>query len=148
MNVEKLRTAQDWATFYRHRFGLPVVERGGFVMLPITARIGVVHLPTAHARRARTALDEQTHCVPLLARQIRWSFLTRPEKILSRDTLAMLEALDIGVPAMGSALMLPTSMGPHAREGCRWIVPPQLDLPLVSRATVLDAALATAAAPD
>lgn len=43
MNADKLRTVEDWVAFYRHEFGLPVSERGGFVMLPVTGKVAIVN---------------------------------------------------------------------------------------------------------
>ncbi|RDI46692.1 hypothetical protein [Nocardia mexicana] len=142
MNVEKLRTVEDWVTFYRHEYGLPVNERGGFVMLPITGRIGIVHLPTVRAERVRDSLTEQGMAGPMLARQIRWSFLVAPDSRPGTQVLDVLNRLDIGIPAIGSAVMLPTGLGRWTREGCRWVVPPSRDNKLPPLSVVITTALA------
>ncbi|WP_280273786.1 hypothetical protein [Nocardia wallacei] len=142
MNVEKLRTVEDWVAFYRYEYGLPVHERGGFVMLPITGRVGVVHLPTAYAGGVRDSLTTQGADGPTLARQIRWSFLVAPD---SRPGAAVLDALnrsDIGIPIAGSAVMLPTGLGRWTREGCHWVRPPSRDDELPPLSVVIATALA------
>lgn len=141
MNVEKLRTVDDWAAYYRHEFGLPVAERAGFVMLPVTDRVCVVHLPTAHAEKTRSLLDSQDIRVPLLARKVRWSFLAHPDRRPNPDVVRMLDRIGIGVPGVGSALMLPTGLGRWNREGCHWIVPPDRDGLLPPLSAVVNAAL-------
>ncbi|MGF6882158.1 hypothetical protein ABIA39_002757 [Nocardia sp. GAS34] len=130
MNVEKLRTVEDWVALYRHEFALPVTERGGFVMLPITGSIGVVHLPVLRAERVRTALADQGVSVPMLARQIRWSFVVTPDERPANRVVDVLNRLDIGIPGIGSAVMLPTGLGRWTREGCHWIVPPTRTMPV------------------
>ncbi|GAA5047659.1 hypothetical protein [Nocardia callitridis] len=145
MNVEKLRTVEDWVAFYRHEFGLLVSERGGFVMLPITSRVCVVHLPTARAERVRLAMEQRGSCGPMLARQIRWSFLARPDNRPDADALQVLNRLDIGVPAIGSAVMLPTGLGRWTREGCYWVTPPSRDETLPPLSVVIATALAVGA---
>lgn len=130
MNVEKLRTVEDWVALYRHEFALPVTERGGFVMLPITGRIGVVHLPVIRAERVRAALSDRGISNPVLARQIRWSFVVTPDDRPANRVMELLARLDIGIPAIGSAVMLPTGLGRWTREGCHWIVPPARVMPV------------------
>ncbi|MFF0488888.1 hypothetical protein ACFYTQ_07670 [Nocardia sp. NPDC004068] len=142
MNVEKPRTTADWVAHYRDEFGLPVTERGGFVMLPITGRTGVVHLPTMRAERVRDALTDQDMIGPVLARQIRWSFLVVPDSRPGTQVLDVLNRLDIGIPGIGSAVMLPTGLGRWTREGCTWIVPPAPDLELPPLSVVITTALA------
>ncbi|QIS23260.1 hypothetical protein [Nocardia terpenica] len=145
MNVEKLRTVEDWVTFYRHEYTLPVTERGGFVMLPVTSRIGVVHLPTVRAERVRDCLTEQGTAGPMLARQIRWSFLVVPDSRPGVQVLDVLNRLDIGIPGVGSAVMLPTGLGRWTREGCHWVVPPSRDNELPPLSVVITTALAVGA---
>ncbi len=148
MNVEKLRTVEDWVALYRHEFALPVIERGGFVMLPITGRIGVVHLPVVRAELVRSSLIDQGLSVPMLARQIRWSFVVNPDDRPGPEELSVLERLDIGIPTIGSAIMLPTGLGRWTREGCHWIVPPERDQKLPPLSVVLTTALAVGGGED
>ncbi|ONM49454.1 hypothetical protein [Nocardia donostiensis] len=144
MNVEKLRTADDWAAYYRHEFGLPVAERGGFVMLPITSRVCILHLPTVRAEKVRAAVAQQGSenvRVPMLARQIRWSFLAYPDSRPEAEVLQTLNRLDIGLPGVGSAVMLPTGLGRWTREGCYWVAPPERGEPLPPLSAIVDTAL-------
>ncbi|MBF6137046.1 hypothetical protein IU501_29125 [Nocardia otitidiscaviarum] len=142
MNADKLRTVGDWVAFYRHEFGLPVIERGGFVMLPITGRIGVIHLPVVRAEKVRAALEQQGESAPMLARQIRWSFLVAPDSRPGEQILQVLNRLDIGIPPVGSAVMLPTGLGQWTREGCHWVVPPSRDSKLPPLSMLITTALA------
>ena len=148
MNVEKLRTVDDWAAYYRHEFGLPATERGGFVMLPITSRACVIHLPTARARAVRELLDEHEIRVPMLARQIRWSLLAYPDRRPDPEVVQMLQRIDIDIPWVGSAVMLPTGLGRWNREGCSWVVPPERDGLLPPLSSVINAALLTGGGPE
>lgn len=141
MNVEKLRTADDWAAYYRHEFGLPVTERGGFVMLPITSRVCVLHLPTMRAEKARATTESQGIRVPMLARQIRWSFLVYPDGRPDAETVKALNNLDVGLPGVGSAVMLPTGLGRWTREGCFWVTPPERDTNLPPLSTIVSTTL-------
>ncbi|GEM34845.1 hypothetical protein NN3_58520 [Nocardia neocaledoniensis NBRC 108232] len=118
------RTVDDWVSCYQREFGLPVRERGGFVMLPITDRLCVVHLPTTRAELVLAALREQHREGPVLARQIRWSLLAEPDARPPAEVATELAGLDIDVPGVGSAVMLPTSLGRWSREGCHWVRPP------------------------
>ncbi|WP_433600076.1 hypothetical protein ACQPXH_31680 [Nocardia sp. CA-135953] len=145
MNVEKLRTVDDWVAYYRHEFGLPVTERGGFVMLPITGRVCVVHLPTIRAEKVRAALEQQGTRGPMLARQIRSSVLTEPDSRPGAQVLEVLNRLDIGIPAIGSAVMLPTGLGRWTREGCFWVNPPSRGDTLPPLSVVITTALAVGA---
>ncbi|MGW4241747.1 hypothetical protein [Nocardia sp. NPDC004722] len=142
MNADKLRTVEDWVSYYRHEFGLPVTERGGFVMLPVTAQIGVVHLPVARAEKVRGALQQQQREGPMLARQIRWSFLAEPDSRPGEQIMEALNRLDIGIPAVGSAVMLPTGLGRWTREGCHWVTPPARDIKLPPLSAIITTALA------
>ncbi|MRH86567.1 hypothetical protein GFY24_03615 [Nocardia sp. SYP-A9097] len=142
MNADKLRTVQDWVSFYRHEFGLPVAERGGFVMLPVTGAVGVLHLPVARAEKVRSALHQQRRTGPMLARQIRWSLLTEPDSHPGAQVMEVLNRLDIGIPAIGSAVMLPTGLGRWTREGCHWVVPPAEDRQLPPLSMLITTALA------
>jgi hypothetical protein len=145
VNVEKLRTVDDWVAFYQHEFGLPVTERGGFVMLPITGRVCVVHLPTIRAEKVRAALEQQGTRGPTLARQIRWSFLAEPDSRPGAQVLEVLNRLDIGIPAIGSAVMLPTGLGRWTREGCFWVNPPSRGDTLPPLSVIITTALAVGA---
>ncbi len=118
------RTVDDWVQCYQREFRLPVRERGGFVMLPITDRLCVVHLPTTRAEKVLMALREQRCEGPVLARQIRWSVLAAPDARPSEEEAAELAGLDIDIPGIGSAVMLPTNLGRWSREGCHWVRPP------------------------
>ncbi|MEV6770607.1 hypothetical protein AB0N05_18490 [Nocardia sp. NPDC051030] len=142
MNADKLRTIDDWVAFYRHEFGLPVAERGGFVMLPVTSRVGVIHLPVARAEKVRATLQKHDNAGPMLARQIRWSFLAGPDSRPGDQIMDVLNRLDIGIPAIGSAVMLPTGLGRWTREGCYWVVPPTRELKLPPLSAIITTALA------
>ncbi|MEU4840099.1 hypothetical protein [Nocardia testacea] len=148
MNVEKLRTVDDWAAYYRHAFGLPAIERGGFVMLPITSRACVVHLPIERAKAVRDLLDSREIRVPMLARQIRWSFLAYPDRRPDPEVVEMLQRIDIDIPGVGSAVMLPTGLGRWNREGCNWVVPPERDGLLPPLSSVINAALLAGGAAE
>ncbi|WP_327142708.1 hypothetical protein [Nocardia sp. NBC_01327] len=148
MNADKLRTVQDWVAYYRHEFGLPVAERGGFVMLPVTAKVGIVHVPITRAEKLRGALQQHRHTGPMLARQIRWSFLTEPDSRPGDQVMNVLDRLDIGIPAIGSAVMLPTGLGRWTREGCHWVVPPAKDLQLPPLSMLITTALAVGAGSE
>ncbi|MFB7876856.1 hypothetical protein ACFC06_16500 [Nocardia sp. NPDC056064] len=121
------RTVDDWVSCYQREFGLPVRERGGFVMLPITDRLCVVHLPTARAEKVFAVLREQRKEGAVLARQIRWSLLAEPDARPTPEVAAELSGVDIDIPGIGSAVMLPTSLGRWSREGCHWVRPPTRD---------------------
>jgi hypothetical protein len=145
VNMYKLRTVEDWVAFYRDEFGLPVAERGGFVMLPISGQICVVHVPTARAEKVRAALEQQGTRGPMLARQIRWSFLAEPDIRPGTQVLEVLNRLDIAVPAIGSAVMLPTGLGRWTREGCAWVDSPRRGDTLPPLSAVITTALAAGA---
>lgn len=145
MNMDRLMTVDDWVAFYRDEFGLPVTERGGFVMLPVSGRVCAVHLPTARAEKVRAALEQQGTRGPVLARQIRWSFLAHPDSRPGAQVLEALDRLDIGIPAIGSAVMLPTGLGRLTREGCSWVSPPGRGGTLPPLSAVLTAAMAVGA---
>ncbi|MGH8883336.1 MAG: hypothetical protein ACRD0P_39350, partial [Stackebrandtia sp.] len=53
----------------------------------------------------------------------------------------MLQRIDIDIPGVGSAVMLPTGMGRWNREGCNWVVPPERDGVLPPLSSVINAAL-------
>ncbi|MFE6863257.1 hypothetical protein [Nocardia sp. NPDC057668] len=142
LNADKLRTVQDWVSYYRHETGLPVAERGGFVMLPVTGHVAVVHLPVARAEKVRTALHQHRRTGPMLARQIRWSFLAEPDSRPGVQIMEALNRLDVGIPAVGSAVMLPTGLGRWTREGCHWVVPPTRELQLPPLSVIVTTALA------
>lgn len=142
MNADKLRTVDDWVSFYRYEFGWPATERGGFVMLLVTGRVRVVHVPVAHAEKLRIALGRQRRAAPMLARRIRWSFLAEPDSRPGAQVMGLLEHLDIGVPAVGSAVMLPTGLGRWTREGCHWIAPPSRGTELPPLSAIVTTALA------
>ncbi|MEU1208990.1 hypothetical protein [Nocardia sp. NPDC005825] len=142
MNADKLRTVDDWVSYYRHEFGLPVTERGGFVMLPVTTQVAVVHLPVARAEKVRSALQLRRTDGPMLARQIRWSFLAEPDSRPGAQIMEVLDRLDIGIPTIGSAVMLPTGLGRWTREGCHWVRPPTRDSKLPPLSAIITTALA------
>ncbi|MFE3026012.1 hypothetical protein [Nocardia tengchongensis] len=142
MNADKLRTVDDWVSYYRHEFGLPVTERGGFVMLPVTDEVAVVHLPVSRAEKVRSALQQRRTGGPMLARQIRWSFLAEPDSRPEAQIMAVLDRLDIGIPSVGSAVMLPTGLGRWTREGCHWVTPPARDTELPPLSAIITTALA------
>lgn len=145
MNADRLRTVEDWVSYYRHEFALPVIERGGFVMLPVTTQIGVVHLPVARAEMVRGALRQQRCGGPMLARQIRWSLLAEPDSRPGDQIMVALNRLDFGIPAIGSAVMLPTGLGRWTREGCHWVTPPARDSKLPPLSAIITTALAVGA---
>lgn len=145
MDVHRPITVADWVTHYREEYGLRVAERGGYLMLPITGRIGVVHVPAVRAHRVRAALERHGSRGPVLARQIRWSFLAEPDIAPGPRVLEALGRNDIGLPCVGSAVMLPTGLGRWTREGCHWAIPPERDGELPALSTVLRTALAATA---
>lgn len=142
MNVEKLRTADDWVMFYRHHAGLTCIQRGGFVTLPVTGSVGVVHLPADRAEAVCRSLTEHGGCGPVLARRVRWSFLVFPDSRPGGQVADILQRLDIGIPAVGGEIMMPTSLGRWTREGCHWIVAPGSDVELPPLSIVVTTALA------
>lgn len=149
MNVEKLRTAEDWVALYRYEFALPVIERGGYVMLPITSRIGVLHLPAVRAQRVSDSIAAQGMSAPVLARRGRWSFVVTPDDSPAPKVMDVLNRLDIGIPAIGGAIMLPTGLGRWTREGGHWVVPPTgADLTLPPLSAVITTALAVGGGED
>lgn len=142
MNVEKLRTADDWVMFYRHQAGLTCIQRGGFVTLPINGSVGIVHLPADRAERVCASLAEHGGCGPVLARRIRWSFLVFPDGRPGGQVSEILDRLGIEIPSSGGEIMMPTSLGRWTREGCRWIVAPMPDRELPPLSKVVTTALA------
>ncbi len=142
VNVEKLRTADDWVMFYRHLAGLTCIQRGGFVTLPVTDRVGVVHLPAERAERVRRSLEAHECCGPVLARRVRWSFLVTPDSRPGGQVSEILQRLHIGIPSPGGEIMMPTSLGRWTREGCHWVVPPAPDPELPPLSIVVTTALA------
>ncbi|WP_454198444.1 hypothetical protein [Nocardia sp. Marseille-Q1738] len=142
MSIEEVSTVADWVDFYRRQFHLPAQERGGYVMLPVTSTVGIVHMPKLVAQQVSDALREQGNAGPLLARQIRWTFVAAVDYSPGYQILDLLSRNDICVPIVGSALMIPTSLGRYTREGAYWVNTPERDrrLPLLS--TVITTALA------
>ncbi|GGK52676.1 hypothetical protein GCM10011591_25530 [Nocardia camponoti] len=126
---------------YQREFGLPVRERGGFVMLPITANLCVVHLPSARAEKVLAAMRASAEDGPVLARHIRWSVLATPDERPAGPLADELAGLDVDVPGVGSAVMLPTSLGKWSREGCYWVRFPQLGDALPALSAVLRTAI-------
>ncbi|SFL71806.1 Uncharacterised protein [Nocardia asteroides] len=110
-------------------------------MLPITDRICVVHLPTTRAESVLATLREQRRAGPVLARQIRWSVLAEPDARPPAEVATELAGIDIDIPNIGSAVMLPTSLGRWSREGCHWVRPPTRDDVLPPLSLVLHLAL-------
>ena len=135
MNVEKLRTADDWVMFYRHRAGLTCIQRGGFVTLPITGSVGVLNVPIDQAEPVYRSLTEHGACGPVLARRVRWSFLVTPDIRPGVQVSELLSRLEIGMASPGGEIMMPTGLGRRTREGCHWIVAPApgRELPPLSR---------------
>lgn len=144
MNINERETVIDWAEYYRQQHHLPADERGGYVMLSVTNRLGIVHAPEPLAARVHESLRRQGTHVPLLARRIRWTFVAAVDYSPGNQVLELLGRIGVCVPVVGSALMIPTSLGRWTREGAYWIDPPARDrlLPLLS--TVLTTALAVA----
>lgn len=142
MSVDDPVTVTDWVSHYRTEFGLPVAERGGYLMLPITARLAVVHVPAIRAQQVRAALERHGSRGPVLARQVRWSFLAEPDLAPGPEVLEALSRNEIGLPGAGSAVMLPTGFGRWTREGCHWVVPPEPGTPLPALSTVVRTVLA------
>ncbi|MET8877461.1 hypothetical protein [Nocardia sp. NPDC004604] len=142
MNIEEVRTVLDWVAYYRQQFHLPAEERGGYVMLPVTNAVGIVHVPKLFAEKLLAALRQQGNPGPLLARQIRWTFIAAVDNSPGYRVLDLLSRNDIHVPIVGSALMIPTGLGRHTREGAYWINPPERDQRLPSLSTVITTALA------
>ncbi|WP_040785467.1 hypothetical protein [Nocardia pneumoniae] len=142
MNIEELESVVEWAAYYRQQFHLPAEERGGYVMLPVTNKVGIVHMPKTRAAAVLASLQQRGTPGPLLARQIRWSFIAAIDYSPGHQILELLTRNDICVPVVGSALMIPTSFGRWTREGAYWINPPARDhgLPLLS--VILTTALA------
>ncbi|WP_028479534.1 hypothetical protein [Nocardia sp. CNY236] len=145
MADEDVETVDEWVAFYRDEFGLPVRRRGGFAMLAVTGRIGVVHLPKVRAEKVCAALGRHGVRVPVLARNIRWSFFARPDSRPEPQLLAAFDRLDIGLPTVGSAVMLPTGLGRWTREGCFWANPPNRGDTLPPLSGILAAALVVGA---
>ncbi|WP_433661658.1 hypothetical protein ACQPW1_05460 [Nocardia sp. CA-128927] len=144
VDIEELESVRDWAAYYRQWFHLAAEERGGYVMLPITSTLAIVHMPELLAERVLASLRRQSSPGPLLARQIRWSFVTAVDYSPGYQILDLLARNNICVPAVGNALMIPTSLGRWTREGAHWVNPPHRDEPLPSLSTVITTALAVA----
>lgn len=144
--IDERETVTDWAKYYREQFHLPADERGGYVMLSVTNRIGIVHAPEPLAARVQELLRRQGSHVPLLARPTRLTFIAAVDYSPGNQVLELLARIGVCIPVVGSALMIPTSLGRWTRENAFWVDPPKRDclLPLLS--TVLTTALA--AAPD
>ncbi|WP_330232793.1 hypothetical protein OHA40_10130 [Nocardia sp. NBC_00508] len=134
MSIEEFSAVADWVDYYRRQFHLPAEERGGYVMLPVTNTVGIVHMPKSAAQRVLDSLREQGTPGPLLARQIRWTFVAAVDYSPGCQVLELLSRNDICIPVVGSALMIPTSFGRCTREGSYWVNPPERDrrLPLLS----------------
>lgn len=134
MDTEELESVVDWADYYRQQFHLPAEERGGYVMLPVTNHLGIIHMPKLLAEKVRNSLVQQGTPGPVLARQIRWTFVAAVDYSPGNQVLELLARKNICVPAVGSALMIPTSLGRWTREGAHWIDPPGRDqlLPILS----------------
>jgi hypothetical protein len=153
--LDGLESAAEWAQAYRDDAGLPVVERGGWVELPITAHHGALHMPAALGRKVLAALHSRTMEVPVLARRHqtpRWTFLVDFDEDPSGEHELELDLLGVGVQPYGSSLLLPTSLAERNREGCWWIARPAHDvlLPLLSDvvAVTLDLGAPGSASPS
>ncbi|MEV5837514.1 hypothetical protein [Nocardia sp. NPDC052112] len=137
----ELESVVDWADYYRQQFHLPAEERGGYVMLPVTNHLGIVHMPKPVAEKVRVSLLHQGTSGPLLARQIRWTFVAAADYSPGNQILELLSRKNIWVPVVGSALMIPTSLGRWTREGAHWINPPGRDQLLPTLSTVITTTL-------
>lgn len=142
MNVEKLRTADDWVMFYRHRAGLNCIQRGGFVTLPVGCGVGVVHIPMEYAGAVRDRLLAAGHRGPVLARRTRWSFLAAGHDRPTGTLVSDLRRLGIAIPSVGGEIMMPTGLGRSTREGCHWIDAPAPDVELPPLSLVVTTAVA------
>ncbi|WP_433713469.1 hypothetical protein ACQP2U_04140 [Nocardia sp. CA-084685] len=142
VDTEGLENVVDWADYYRQQFHLPAEERGGYVMLPVTNHLGIVHIPKLLAEKVRISLLRQGTLGPLLARQIRWTFVAAVDYAPGRQVLELLARKNICVPVVGSALMIPTSLGRWTREGAHWINPPDRDQSMPMLSTVISTTLA------
>ncbi|MGY2123997.1 hypothetical protein ACW9HJ_21330 [Nocardia gipuzkoensis] len=142
MNIEETESVVEWAEYYRQQFHLPTEERGGYVMLPVTNEVGIVHMPKARAAAVHTSLQQRGTPGPLLARQIRWSFVAAIDYSPGYQILDQLTRNDICVPVVGSALMIPTSLGRWTREGAYWVNPPDRSHCLPRLSVVITTALA------
>ncbi|TLG18041.1 hypothetical protein FEK35_02715 [Nocardia cyriacigeorgica] len=142
MHIDELETAPEWAAYYRQQFHLPAVDRGGYVMLPVTNSLGIVHMPASLADRVATLLRQQGCLGPVLARHIRRSFITFVDYSPGHQVVEALTRNDVCVPVLGSALMLPTGLGRWTKEGAYWVEPPHRDRLLPSLSTVVTTALA------
>lgn len=147
MDIEELESVSNWVGYYRGQFQLPVEERGGYVMLPVTNQVGVVHIPRRIAGRVLQSLLQQDIPAPLIARQIRWTMIAAVDYWPDHQVLDLLSRNDICVPVVGSALMLPTSFEQVTREGSYWVNPPDRDRLLPWLSTVVSTALTQAAEP-
>ncbi|WP_433757305.1 hypothetical protein [Nocardia sp. CA-135398] len=143
MDTEELESVVDWADYYRRQFHLPAEERGGYVMLPVTNHLGIIHMPKLLAEKVRVSLVQQGTLGPLLARQIRWTFLAAVDYSPGNQVRELLARKNICVPVVGSALMIPTGLGRWTREGAHWINPPNRDQLLPMLSTVISATLAS-----
>jgi hypothetical protein len=56
VNLEERQSVVEWAGYYRQQFHLPAEERGGYVMLPVTNKLGIVHMPKHLADRVQASL--------------------------------------------------------------------------------------------
>lgn len=141
VDTEELESVVDWAGYYRQQFHLPTEERGGYVMLPVTNHLGIVHMPKLLAEKVRNSLLQQGTLGPLLARQIRWTFIAVADYSPCNQVLELLSRKNICVPVVGSALMIPTSLGRWTREGAHWINPPGRDQLIPMLSTVITTTL-------
>ncbi|MGY4103375.1 hypothetical protein ACW2Q0_28010 [Nocardia sp. R16R-3T] len=113
MESEELENVVDWADYYRQQFHLPAEVRGGYVMLPVTNQLGIIHIPKLLAEKVRVSLVRQGTPDPLLARQIRWTFVAAVDYAPGSQVLEVLTRKNICVPVVGSALMIPTTLDPR-----------------------------------
>ncbi|MBF6437427.1 hypothetical protein [Nocardia cyriacigeorgica] len=141
MNSNELEAVHAWAAYYRQQFHLPAEERGGYVLLPVTHTVGIVHVPMVLADRVMGSMRAR-HCSgPVLARHIRRTFVAAVDYLPGREVMEALSGHGVCIPVAGTALMLPTGLGRWTREGAYWVEQPRRDKLLPPLSTVVTATL-------
>lgn len=135
--LDGLASVAEWVSAYRDDLGLPVVERGGWIELPIAVHQGALHMPAPLGEKVLAALRIRMVDSPVLARRHqtpRWTFLVDFDSDPSHEHELELDLLGVGVQPCGSSLLLPSSQGERNREGCWWVQRPTYSgrLPLLS----------------